>query len=127
MYEATTHGRINGQALAAISTGLVQLYSRFCGKGPTRAKTQVDGNTVVCVMRDPYTKSERTLLDAGETETVHRMRKGFRKAMELESRAVIEENSGRKVIACIGTMHTDPDLAAEVFILEPHGEKPAPI
>ena len=127
MYRATTHDRINGQALAAISTGLVQLYSRCCGKGPTRAKTHMDGDTVVCILRDPYTTPERTLLDAGEVETVQRMRDGFRRTMETESHGLVEANCGRKVIASVATMHADPDLAAEVFVLEPRVNEPAPI
>ena len=36
--EGTQHGSTPGEVLAQISTGLVQLHSRYHGKGPTKAK-----------------------------------------------------------------------------------------
>ena len=32
---------------------------------------------------------------------------------------MIEQETGRKVIAFMGDNHIDPDIAAEVFVLEP--------
>lgn len=126
MYRDATHGRVNGQALAAISTGLVQLYSRSCGKGPTRAKSHMDGDTVVCILRDPFTTPERTLLHTGDAATVERMRDGFRRTMEAESRAIVEAHCERKVIASMGTIHADPDVAIEIFVLESFDEEELP-
>jgi uncharacterized protein YbcI len=40
-------------------------------------------------------------------------------AMRERFSAAIEEISGRKVIAFMSQVHFDPDLAAEVFVLEP--------
>ena len=31
----------------------------------------------------------------------------------------VEENTGRKVIAFMSQVHFDPDMAAEIFVLEP--------
>ena len=118
---AQTQQRPNGQALAAISNGLVQLYARYCGKGPTRAKTHLSGDTVVCVLRSPFTKPERTLLDEGEGRLVERMRNGLHRVMQEESRRIVEEGCGRKVIACLAATHADPDVAIEIFVLEPQG------
>ena len=105
--------------LAQISTRLVQLHSRFYGKGPTKAKTHMVNDTVVCILRGGFTTVERTLVDTGEVESVYRMRSSFQKAMEDEFRHVVEEATGRKVIAYMSSIHVDPDLAVELFVLEP--------
>ena len=76
-------------------------------------------DTVVCILRGGFTTVERTLVDTGEVESVYRMRSSFQKAMEDEFRHVVEEATGRKVIAYMSSIHVDPDLAVELFVLEP--------
>jgi hypothetical protein len=39
--------------------------------------------------------------------------------VEDEFRRVVEEATGRKVIAYMSSIHVDPDLAVELFVLEP--------
>ena len=41
--------------------------------------------------------------------------------MREDAIAKIEELTGRKVAAFMSANHIDPDLAAEVFVLEPDG------
>lgn len=108
-----------GETLAQISTGLVQLHSRYYGKGPTKAKTHLVDDTVVSILRGGFTRVERTLLDTGEVDSVYQMRRSFQQAMEDEFRRVVEEATGRKVIAYMSSIHVDPDLAVELFVLEP--------
>ena len=112
--------------LAQISTGLVQLHSRYYGKGPTKAKTHMVDDTVVCILRGGFTTVERTLLDTGEVESVYQMRRSFQQAMEENFRLIVEETTGRNVIAYMSSIHVDPDLAVELFVLEPV-EEPARI
>jgi uncharacterized protein YbcI len=111
--------------LAQISTGLVQLHSRYYGKGPTKAKTHMVNDTVVCILKGGFTTVERTLLDTGEVESVYQMRRSFQQAMEDDFRRIVEEATGRKVIAYMSSIHVDPDLAVELFVLEP-AEEPEP-
>jgi hypothetical protein len=47
------------------------------------------------------------------------MRRSFQLAMEAEFRRVVEEATGRTVIAYMSSIHVDPDLAVELFVLEP--------
>ena len=112
--------------LAQISTELVQLHSRYYGKGPTKAKTHMVDDTVVCVLRGGFTTVERTLLDTGEVESVYQMRRSFQQAMEENFRLIVEQATGRNVIAYMSSIHVDPDLAVELFVLEPV-EEPARI
>jgi uncharacterized protein YbcI len=112
--------------LAEISTGLVQLHSRYYGKGPTKAKTHLVDDTVVCILRGGFTTVERTLVETGEVESVFQMRHSFQQVMEDEFRRVIEEATGRTVLAYMSSIHVDPDLAVELFVLEPVGEEALP-
>jgi uncharacterized protein YbcI len=109
---------VRGEVLAQISTGLVQLHSRFYGKGPTKAKTHMFDDTVVCVLRGGFTTVERTLLDTGELEPVYQMRRSFQLTMENDFRRIIEDATGRRVIAYMSSINFDPDLAVELFVLD---------
>jgi uncharacterized protein YbcI len=111
--------------LAQISTALVQLHSRYYGKGPTKAKTHMVNDTVVSILRDGFTTVERTLVETGEVESVYQMRRSFQQAMETEFRNVVEDATDRRVIAYMSSIHVDPDLAVEIFVLEPV-EEPVP-
>jgi uncharacterized protein YbcI len=105
--------------LAQISTGLVQLHSRYYGKGPTKAKTHWVDDTIVCILRGGFTTVERTLLDTGQVESVYQMRRSFQGAMETEFRRIVEDSTGRHVIAYMSSINVDPELAVEIFVLEP--------
>src|SRR5262249_1254971 len=89
------------------------------GKGPTKAKTHMINDTVVCVLRGGFTTVERTLLDTGERDSVYQMRRSFQQGMEKDFRQVVEDATSRKVMAYMSSVHTDPDLAVELFVLEP--------
>jgi uncharacterized protein YbcI len=78
---------------------------------------------VVSILRGGFTRVERTLLDTGQVESVYQMRRSFQQAMEQEFRQVVEEATGRKVIAYMSSIHVDPDLAVEVFVLEAAEER----
>jgi uncharacterized protein YbcI len=117
------HGPSSGETLAQISTGLVQLHSRYYGKGPTKAKTHMVNDTVISILRGGFTTVERTLIDQGNVDTVYEMRRSFQDVMEEQFTAVVEGATGRKVIAYMSQIHQDPDLAVEIFVLEPTAER----
>ena len=114
--DSNPHG---GEVLAQISNGLVGLHMRFYGKGPEETKTYFMDDTVVCVLRGGFTTVERTLMDHGKGSTVRDMREGFQEAMQTEFTAVVEDVTGRKVSAYLSQVHLDPDVAVEIFMLEP--------
>lgn len=112
-----------GEVLASISTGLVRLHSRYYGKGPTKAKTYHVNDTVICILRGGFTTVERTLIDDGNVEAVYQIRRSFQQAMESQFTAVVESAVERKVIAYMSQVHQGPDLAVEIFVLEPAEER----
>jgi uncharacterized protein YbcI len=123
--EGMTHGSVRGEMLAQISTGLVQLHSRYYGKGPTKAKTHMVNDTVISILRGGFTTVERTLIDQGNVDAVYDMRRSFQMVMEEQFTAVVEGATGRKVIAYMSQIHQDPDLAVEIFMLEPEADDAA--
>jgi uncharacterized protein YbcI len=103
-----------------VSRAFVQLVREFYGKGPDQSKTLYSGDIVLVVMRGGFTSVERTLRDNGRGAAVTEQRTAFHEVMEGRFRDVIERLTGRKVIAGIYGSHQEPDLIAEMFVLEPH-------
>jgi uncharacterized protein YbcI len=104
---------------AAISTGAVAMLRDFTGRGPTKAKTTITDDLVVVMLADTLTKGERKLAESSKAERVLGLRDDFQQAMRNDLVALVERETGRKVIAFMGENHIDPDLAVEVFVLEP--------
>lgn len=102
-----------------ISTSAVQLLHEYTGRGPTRAKTQVNGDLVTILLADTLTRGEQTLVEDGRSDRVLQLRHDYQHAMRDGLVAIVERQLDRKVIAFMSQNHIDPDLAVEVFVLEP--------
>jgi uncharacterized protein YbcI len=76
-------------------------------------------DTVVCMLRDGFTTVERTLIDDGKPDQVHNIRRSFQQTMKEQFTKVVEDATKREVIAYMSEVHTDPDMAMELFVLEP--------
>jgi uncharacterized protein YbcI len=81
-------------------------------------------DTVICILRGGFTTVERTLIDQGNVDPVYDMRRSFQTVMEGQFTAIVEEATGRRVIAYMSQIHQNPDLAVEIFVLEPADEDP---
>jgi uncharacterized protein YbcI len=104
---------------AMISTAAVQLLHEYTGRGPTKAKTLISENLVTVVFADTLTKGERKLVESGHSERVIELRHDYQLVMRDDLVALVERQLERKVIAFMSQNHIDPDLAVEVFVLEP--------
>ena len=107
-----------GQLAAAISNAMVGIHSKHYGKGPTKAKTYLIDDTVVCVMQDVFTTVERTLIDAGKGELVREVRTTFQYSLRDEFIQAVEDIVGRRPRACMSQIDCDADMAVELFLLE---------
>ncbi|MFL5823293.1 MAG: Na-translocating system protein MpsC family protein [Solirubrobacteraceae bacterium] len=114
--------RSDGELAAEIANTVVQALARTTGRGPTKAKTTIGDNGIFVVLQDSLTRGERTLADAGEGAAVLDLRRLWQSVMEKDVRLEIEELTGRRVIGFMSDNHIDPDLAVEVFVLEPLGD-----
>jgi uncharacterized protein YbcI len=114
--------RARGVIASAISSNAVRMLHEYTGRGPTKARTTINRDTVMIVFADTLTKGERKLAENGDGETVLQMRHRFQEAMRDDLVAMVESEMERKVLAFMSTNHIDPDMAAEVFVLEPAEE-----
>ena len=104
---------------AAISNAMVQLLQAYTGRGPTRSRTTIDTDLVVCVLADTLTKGEAQLVRGGEEAIVLQQRRAYQRLMRDDAVAAVERLTGREVIAFISENHIAPDLAIETFVLAP--------
>jgi uncharacterized protein YbcI len=109
----------DGELAAAISTTVVRALARTTGRGPTKARTTLGDNGVFVVLQDSLTIGEQTLTDAGEGDAVLDLRRRWQRVMQADLSREIEQLTGRKVIGFMSDNHIDPDIAVEVFVLEP--------
>jgi uncharacterized protein YbcI len=111
--------RRDGVLCAAISNAVVGLLHAYTGRGPTRARTTIGSDTVVVTLRDSLTKAERTLADRGQASEVLAMRRAFQDTMRDDLVAAVEGLTGRTVEAFLSDNLHDPDVAVEIFLLQP--------
>jgi uncharacterized protein YbcI len=121
-----------GQLAASISNAIVGIHSKHYGKGPTKAKTYLIDDMVVCVMQDVFTTVERTLIDAGKGDLVREVRTTFQYALRDDFISAISAVVGRPARSFMSQIDCDADMAIEFFLLEDgvtditqeHGEAP---
>jgi uncharacterized protein YbcI len=103
--------------LTEISNAAVALHREHFGRGPGAAKTYLTDNLVVCVLTDVFTPLERTLIDAGQETRVRETRAVHHVATEDAYKTRMEAVLGRQVDAHMSTIHFDPDVAVDIFVL----------
>jgi len=113
-----------GELNAAITSALVGIHNRYLGRGPRTASTFHYGNVLVTLMHEVLTHAEKSLTKSGEIKAVDHIRHLFQETMEADFREAVERLTGRKVLAFISGNHIDPDIAAELFILDGPPGKP---
>src|SRR3954447_26657870 len=109
----------SGEMLSQISNRMVQLHKRYYGKGPTKARSYVMGDLVVCLMRGGFTRAEETLMGSGRAGLVHEQRSEFQEALRHESARAVSEIAGEEVFSFISNALYVPALIVEIFLLAP--------
>lgn len=103
---------------AAISNAIVGIHSKHYGKGPTKAKTYVIDDMVVCVMQDVFTTVERTLIENDKGELVRDVRSTFQHTLRHEFTGAIKEITGRETRAFLSQIDWEADISIEFFLLQ---------
>jgi uncharacterized protein YbcI len=102
-----------------ISKANVALYKEYMGRGPTKVRTTVARDTIVCVAQDCLTNAEHKLAERDQADFVREIRKHFQSAMEEDAVAKIEDLSGRRVTAFLSDHDPVADIAIEAFVRAP--------
>jgi uncharacterized protein YbcI len=109
--------------LAEVTNAVVRLHRTHYGKGPTRSKSFLIDDVLLCVMRDVFTPVERTLVDAGDGDKVRQTRLAFQDAMQDQFTEAVERILERRVVGFTTQVLLDQDVAVEVFVLEPVSDR----
>lgn len=117
--DASTEHTRRGSKTAAISNLVVRTMSDYTGRGPTQAQTHISDDVVTVVLRDTLTKGERSLVSEGLDGLVLTTREAFQSTMREELIRGVETILERKVVAFLNDSSVDPDMAVDVFVLEP--------
>ena len=107
-----------GPTLAEVTNAIVGLHRRHYGKGPTRSKSYLLDDVLICVMEDVLTTVERTLVEAGEHAKVRDTRYAFEDAMRDRFCEAVERIVGRRVLGFTSQVLVTRDVAIEMFMLE---------
>ena len=110
---------VGGKLLAQISTSIVGILREHYGRGPMKAKTYALDDIIVVVMRGSgFTPLEQTIMDSGQPGRVVAMREEFQHLMAERYTDMIEDLTGRKVVAFLSQAHVDPDITVEMFFVD---------
>jgi uncharacterized protein YbcI len=110
------HGR--GLLGAGISRAVVGLFSEHTGRGPTKARTTIDGELIVVLLHDGMTHAEKSLVRAGRHAEVLLMRRTFQETMRPSLIEAVERLTDRTVMSFMSANDVDPDAAAEIFVMD---------
>jgi uncharacterized protein YbcI len=112
-------GLAGGRLLAQISTRFVAMLREHYGRGPMKAKTYALDDVILVVMRGSgFTALEQTHMDSGQPGRVVAMREQFQELMAERYGDMIEELTGRKVVAFLSQAHVEPDITIEMFFMD---------
>ena len=115
---ADTQQLRGGELNAAVTSALVGIQTQHLVRGPTTASTFHYRNVLVTLMHDVLTQAERALSRNEHADAVHHIRELFQRVMESDFREAVERLTGRRVVAFISGNQIEPDIAAELFVLD---------
>jgi uncharacterized protein YbcI len=108
----------SGEQVAAVSNAVVRILSECYGRGPTKAKTYVFDNYVLCVLEDFLTTVERTLVENGREELVRTVRLTFQEAVADRFTSAVADVLRREVVAYHSQVTFHPSMGFEIFVLK---------
>jgi uncharacterized protein YbcI len=102
-----------------ISNGIGALHREHYGRGADRIRTTIHPGHAITVLENCFTPVERKMVSEGAFAQVRETRIMFQDWMGPAFIAIVEEATGREVRAFFSQVAHDPDIAIELFLLEP--------
>jgi len=119
-------GRLPDGLPAELTKSLVSLWTQYAGKAPSRARTEIRGNVVTCVLVDAVGDYNRSTVASQTRDTVRGVGKLTPATYKREAVAVVVRLTRQRVASFISSHDRDTDVATEVFTLEPSLGRGAP-
>jgi uncharacterized protein YbcI len=111
---------------AELTKSLVSLWTQYAGKAPSRARTEIRGNVVTCVLVDAVGDYNRSMGAQQTGDTVRGVGKLTPAAYERDAVAAVVRLTRQRVASFVSSHDRDTDVATEVFTLEPSFNRGAP-
>ena len=125
MTYATT-ARLPDGLPAELTRALVSLWTRYAGRRPTNARTDVRGNVVTCVLADAVGNFDRSMIAPRTRDTVGGAGKLTPAAYKREAVGAVVRLTRQRVASFVSSHDPDTDVATEVFTLQPSLSRGAP-
>jgi uncharacterized protein YbcI len=109
----------DGELLADVSNAIVGIFVECYGRGPTKAKSYLFDDYLVCVLDDLLTTVETTLVQNGKETLVREVRLTFQEAVADKFKDAVTAITGRKVLTYHSQVTFHPARGFEIFVLEP--------
>jgi len=112
-------GLTGRQQLAAISRSMAGFQRDHYGRATTKVKAYAIKDMIAVVVRSKHlTPLEKSMVDGGEPERVLALRAEFARVMAGRYTRMVEQVTGRTVIALLSQAYVDPDIILEAFFLD---------
>jgi uncharacterized protein YbcI len=106
--------------LTEISSGVARLFADRLGRGPRKTRALwADGDVLVVLLDIDFTRPEEVMRDGGRVEHVVTARRVLQEMLEADLRAIVEAATARRVRTVLTSARVDPEVSAEIFVLEP--------
>jgi uncharacterized protein YbcI len=121
-----TSARLPNGLPAELTKSLVSLWTQYAGKAPSRARTEIRGNVVTCMLVDAVGDYNRSMIAPQTRDTVQGAGKLTPAAYKREAVATVVRLTRQRVASFVSSHDRDTDVATEVFTLEPSFARGAP-
>jgi hypothetical protein len=111
---------------AELTKSLVLLWTKYAGKPPTDAGTEIRANVVTCVLVDAVGDYNRSMVAPQNRDTVRGVEKLTAAAYRRDAVAAVVRLTRQRVASFVSSHDRDTDVATEVFTLEPSFKRGAP-
>lgn len=116
----TSEARLERKSQAtAISNGIGSLHREHYGRGADRIRTIIHPELVATTLEDCFTTVEKRMIAEGAFVQVRETRTMFQDWMGPQFIKIVEATTGRTVKAFFSSTAHDPDVAVELFLLQP--------
>ena len=105
--------------LAGLCGEVAGIFRRAWGRGPAKTTAHWAGpHMLVVMLENGHTDAEKALRAAGHIQQLLGGRRLLQTMVEEELKASVERAIGRRVETMLSATRLDPDLSAEIFLLE---------
>jgi uncharacterized protein YbcI len=108
--------------LAQVCGEVAALFKRAWGRGPIRTTAHRAGpNLLVILLENGHTDAEKSMRAAGHIQELLGGRRLLQVLIEDELKESVERILGVSVLTMLSATRLDPDLSAEIFLLDGNG------